>query len=142
MFKLNFNGVAKGNSGPTGMGGVFRNAVGNILAMYWGFIGENTNNVVELKALLAGLNMAMTHGWFLVIIEGDSQIILQMATKLLHGKLVNRVAENWHMAYNLEQLKSILLDHFEVHIRHVKRKANQLADTLANHGVHTGQELH
>ena len=53
-----------------------------------------TNNVVELKALIASLNMVITNGWLLVIIEGDSQVILQMAMKLLHGKEVHKVADN------------------------------------------------
>lgn len=70
MFKLNFDGATKGNPNPAGLGGVFRNASGEILGVYWGFIRENTNNVAKLKALLAGLNMAVTNGWFLVIIEG------------------------------------------------------------------------
>lgn len=64
------------------------------MGVYWGFIGENTNNVAEQKALLAGLTMAVTNGWFLVIIEGDSQIILQKATILLNGKSVSKVANN------------------------------------------------
>lgn len=102
MIKLNFDGAVKGNPGPAGLGGVSRNIARNILGMYWGFIGENTNNMAKLKALLAGLNMAMTHGWFPIITEGDSQIILQTTTKLLHGKPVNRVVDNWCMAYNLE----------------------------------------
>ena len=52
------------------------------------------NNTVQLKALLAGLSMVTTHGWLLVILEGDSHVILQMATKLLHGKEVHKVANN------------------------------------------------
>ena len=54
----------------------------------------NTNNVVELKSLLGGLCMVTTHGWLPVIIEGDSQVILQMATKLLHDKEVHKVVDN------------------------------------------------
>jgi hypothetical protein len=94
MFKLNFDGAPKGNLGLARLGGVFRNAVGESLGVYWDFIGENTNNVTELKSLLEGINMVVTNGWFLVIIEGDSQVILQMAMKLLHGKSVNRVVDN------------------------------------------------
>lgn len=70
--------------------------------MYWGNIGENMNNVSKLKALLIGINMAVTNGWLPVIIEGNSQIILQMAMNLLHGKVVNKVADNSRLAYNLE----------------------------------------
>ena len=43
-------------------------------------------NVAELKALLVGLDMIQTHGWHPAILEGDSQVILQMAEKLLKGK--------------------------------------------------------
>lgn len=76
MFKLNFDGAVKGNPGSTGVGGVFRNADGDILGFYWGFIGENMNNMAALKAFQVGINMVVTNGWFPVIIEGDSQIIL------------------------------------------------------------------
>ena len=46
------------------------------------------------------------------------------------------------MAHNLEELKCLLREHSEVYVHHVKRKANQLADALENHGVNTGRELH
>lgn len=95
MFKLNFNGATKGNPGLAGVGGVFQNAAGDIVGIYWGYIGENMNNMAELKALLAGINMVVTNGWFSFIIEGDSQIIIQMAMNLLHGKSVNKVRDNW-----------------------------------------------
>ena len=61
-----------------------------------------------------------------------------MVTKLLHGKPINKVADNWRMEHNLEQLKCLLREHSKVYVHHVKRKANQLVDALANHGVHTG----
>ena len=81
------------------------------MGIYWGFIGANTNNVAELKALLAKLHMVVTYGWFHVVVEGDLQIILQMATKLLHGKPVNKVVDNWRMAHNLGKLKFLLHKH-------------------------------
>jgi hypothetical protein len=86
IFKLNFDGAAKGNPGLAGVGGVIRDLRGEILGIYWGCIGVNTNNVANLKVLLEGLEMSSTHGWFPIILEGDSQIILQMAEKLLNGK--------------------------------------------------------
>ena len=57
IFKLNFDGAAKGNPGPVGIGGVIRNSEGSILGVFWGVIGETTNNVVEIKALMTGLDM-------------------------------------------------------------------------------------
>ena len=76
IFKLNFDGEAKGNPGPAGIGGAIRDSRGGILRIFWGSIGDNTNNVTELKALLVGLYMMQTHGWYPVILEGDSEVIL------------------------------------------------------------------
>ena len=106
-----------------------------MVGLCWGYIGKKSNNVAKLKGLLAVLAMAAQHGWLPIILEGDSQIILQMATKLLHGKLVNNVADNWKMSHSLDLLRGLLRDHSEVQIHHVKRKANRLADLLANYGV-------
>ena len=64
-----------------------------------------------------------------------------MTTKLLHGKTVNKVADNWWMAHSIEQLRELLRDHSEVHTHHVKRKTNRLANLLANHGVEQQHEL-
>lgn len=41
----------------------------------------------------------------------------------------------------MEQLRAILITHMKVRIHHVKRKANQLADTIANYGVESEHEL-
>lgn len=101
----------------------------------WGYIGDNSNNVAELKGLLAGLAMVAQHGWLPIILERDSHIIMQMATKLLHGKPLSKVADNWKMAHSLDQLRVLLWAHSEVQIHHVKRKYNRLVDLLGNYGV-------
>lgn len=85
--------------------------------------------------------MAAHYGWFPTILEGDSQIILQMTTKLLHGKPVNKVDDTWKMAHSLEQLRALLRAHSKVQNNQVKRKANKLADLLENYGVSQRQEL-
>lgn len=94
IFKLNFDGQSKGNPGPASFGGAIRNSEGRMVGMCWGYIHENTNNEVELKWLLASMDVIVTYGWFPIILEGDSQLILEMTTKLLHGKPVNMVANN------------------------------------------------
>ena len=95
IFKLNFDGVAKGNSGLAGIGGVIRNSEGSILGVFWGAIGETTNNMAEIKVLMIGPDMVRTNGWQPTIVEGDSLIIIQMANKILNGKHVHKVANNW-----------------------------------------------
>ena len=50
-FKLNFDGAAKGN--PARYGRVIRNTEGNVLNVFWGDLGETTNNIAELEGLVA-----------------------------------------------------------------------------------------
>lgn len=64
-----------------------------------------------------------------------------MANKLLNGKHVNKVTENWKMNYSLEVLQNMLRQHSEVQIHHMWRKANKLSDLVANYGAMQRQEL-
>ena len=52
IIKMNFDGASKGNPGRAGFGGCFRNYKGDLLGIFWGFIGEETNNVAEVEGLL------------------------------------------------------------------------------------------
>jgi ribonuclease HI len=72
--------------GPTGFGAILRNSNGEILHLAAGYLGFNTNNVVELWSLLRGIKIATYHHYNKIIVEGDSQIIVQLITKILHGE--------------------------------------------------------
>ena len=135
MFKMNFDGASKGNPGPVGYGGAIRNAKGKPLGVFWGYIGENTNNIVELKGLLAGLTRTRNHGWLPIILEGDSKLILQMVSKIHHGKPAHKVVDNWKMINTLEQISEIIYEHLEVQTHHVRRNVNKLVGILADQGI-------
>ena len=47
VFKLNFDGTSRGNMGPTGFGGLFRDHDGKIVMVFLGSIGMDTNNSAE-----------------------------------------------------------------------------------------------
>ena len=56
------DGVSKGNIGPIVFGGVLRNDQGHItLRMYYGYLGVDKNNVVELKDLAQGLRITINN---------------------------------------------------------------------------------
>ena len=56
------DGVSKGNLGPIFFGGVLRNDQGHItLRMYYGYLGVDNNNVVELKGLAQGLRITINN---------------------------------------------------------------------------------
>ena len=81
-FKLNIDGVAKGNPSPAGYGGVIHNSGGIILSLFWGSIGSNTDNMAELEGLINNLIWARQTSKIPLMVEGDSQIIINMARKL------------------------------------------------------------
>ena len=51
VLKLNFDGVSKGNPGNFGFGGVIQNHKGEILLIYHGNIGHNSDNATKLEGL-------------------------------------------------------------------------------------------
>jgi len=58
LLKLNFDGASKGNPSLAGIGGAFRNHLGDILHIFSESMGINTNNVAELQALVTRLTIA------------------------------------------------------------------------------------
>ena len=46
--------------------------------MFYGSIGFDTNNSVTLKGMLQGLNLMLREGWIPTMVEGDSNILIQM----------------------------------------------------------------
>ena len=55
------DGVSKGNLGPIVFCGVLRNDQGHMLQMYYGYLGVDNNNVVELKDLAQGLRTTINN---------------------------------------------------------------------------------
>ena len=49
--KMNIYGASKGNPGAAGFGGIFRDALGKTLKIYFGLIGRDSNNSAELEGL-------------------------------------------------------------------------------------------
>jgi ribonuclease HI len=58
---LNFDGASKGNMGPIGIGGVFKDSDRKIILLFSSFRGIDTNNSSELQALEAGLVVTKKH---------------------------------------------------------------------------------
>jgi ribonuclease HI len=84
----------KATPGSASFGGAFRNSQGHILRIYAKFIGIENNNAVELQALEAGLNIAIRESFHMLIIEGDSQLIIQMLRRLQNGIPLSKLTTN------------------------------------------------
>jgi ribonuclease HI len=140
-FKLNFDGASRGNPGPAGFGAVLRDHMGKIIHMIAGFLGENTNNVAELTSLVRGLQTAVHHQYHRLVIEGDSQVIIQLISKILHGKAPWRISPSWRLSGLLEDFGDLINSNLTIIPSHVKREANRVADHLANTGIDAKAEL-
>jgi ribonuclease HI len=135
FIKVNFDGASKGNPGPAGYGAVLRNSAGEILGLAAGFIGDSTNNVAELTGLLRGIQLASDRGHQRIILEGDSQIIIRLATKIIHGSNPEKISPSWRLHRLLTEFKHHLQPHLTITTMHVKRNANKVADRLATEAV-------
>jgi ribonuclease HI len=140
FIKINFDGASKGNPGPAGYGAVIRSSKGEILTLTAGYLGETTNNVAELTGLLQGLRTAAALHSHKIILEGDSQIIIQLITKILHGGNPQKISPSWYLAGMLEDFEGILRDNISIIPSHVKRGANRVVDYLENEGVYRETE--
>ena len=111
MFQLNFDGASKRNPGSAGFGGIFRDYKGAPLLTFLGSKGWDTNNSAELEGLWQGLIIAQNKGYFLLIIEGDSQILINMVNKIMQGTPSSKVSNSWRMVKRFELIENWLYSH-------------------------------
>lgn len=91
--------------------------------------------MAELMALEQFLEILVDSNSHNVIIEENSELIIRAAKKICNGTSPDKVSNHWkllqvfHYIYSHLQTLKIFI------FVHVKRKANMLADRLANKGV-------
>eukprot|EP00253_Pinus_taeda_P022503 PITA_22503 len=139
--KFNFDGASKANPGHSGFGGIIRDHKGNSIIIFLGYHGWDTNNSAELEGLWKGLLIAQERNLFPIIVEGDSQILIQMATKILQGSPSSKVCNSWRMAQRLLHMERWISGNRAISFTHVRRDGNKVADLLANVGVDCGRPL-
>jgi ribonuclease HI len=91
--------------------------------------------LTELWSLLRGIKIATDHDIHQLIVEGDSQIIIQLITKIIHGSHPLEVSPSWRLSGLLEDFKSFLQPNLTLIPSHVKREANKIVEFLENEGV-------
>eukprot|EP00253_Pinus_taeda_P010319 PITA_10319 len=133
--KLNFDGASRGNPGSAGIGGVFRNQKGEILHIYYRALGESTNNEMEFAALEHGLRIAKSRNFHNLIAEGDSSLVITTVQKLQRGIKANKAIKHWRLAKVTESIEELLRGLQGTVLHAIRRRANKVADYLANCGV-------
>lgn len=142
MAQQNFDGASKGNPCKAGFGGIFRDHKGVTLLTFLGSKGRDSNNSVELEGLWKGLLLANSHGFSPLIIEGYSQILINMVNKIFQGTPSNKIGNSWRLAERLELVEDWLKSHRVVIFKHTCREGNKVADLLAKIGVESNTTMH
>ena len=126
--KLSTDGGARGNPGPAAYGYVLETADGTILDSRGQKIGHATNNVAEYRALIAGLEAALSHGVTQLDVVSDSELLVKQMRgeyKVKNAALKTLSTRAAALARGLDSVSYIA----------VRREHNELADRLVNEAL-------
>ncbi|XP_058106811.1 uncharacterized protein LOC131250539 [Magnolia sinica] len=132
--KLNVDGSALSNPGPSGGGGVCRNASGSFVFGFSAAYGVGSNNLAELRAIHDGMVFCLEKGLIRVIVESDSEVVI--------AALSSPSKTPWRWQPWLARIFCLCrLGHFS--FSHTLREGNGPADALARVGsLHQQSSLH
>tara|TARA_B100000795_G_scaffold269436_1_gene258796 strand:- start:5875 stop:6300 length:426 start_codon:yes stop_codon:yes gene_type:complete len=135
MYSLYFNGISRGNPGPSSFGGVIYNKNKQEVITYNKAIGIYTNNVAEYMGVYTGIQVCIENGIKKVDIYGDSKLVVEQ----LNG---NKKVKSDDLKKIYDEIQNLLnpkvaffkKGHVFEHItfNHVKRVYNKRADELSN----------
>jgi ribonuclease HI len=122
------DGAARGNPGPAAIGVVLKDETGNTVASISQRLGATTNNQAEYRAIIAGLEKAVSLGVRNVIVKSDSELMVKQINGLYRVKnaaLRPLYLKALELTGKLESFK----------IAHIPRAQNAAADALANQAL-------
>jgi ribonuclease HI len=124
---INTDGGSRNNPGPAGIGVVFSDEKGGVIATFKEYIGEATNNVAEYKALILALTKAKDFEADEIECRLDSELVVKQLTghyKVKDANMKELYAQVQELAF-FKPIKFI----------HVRREFNKLADKLVNETI-------
>ena len=122
--KMNTDGSSHGNPGPAAAGGVLRNGEGEWCGGFAVNIGRCGAPLAELWGVYYGLVAAWEKGIGRLEFEVDSKEVVEFLTI--------GIGDTHPLSFLVRMCHGFLNKDWEVHIVHVYREANRLADGLAN----------
>ena len=121
------DGASRRNPGPAAIGFAIYDQNGNLLEQNAQYIGENTNNTAEYRALLWAMDRSCAHCRKNIRIHSDSELVVKQMTGVYRAKK-DHLRDLLQEALN----KKALFESFE--IVHVPRNNSRLqaVDKLVN----------
>ena len=119
------DGASRGNPGPSAIGVLIKDETGATLAQISLRLGVTTNNQAEYRAIIAGLEKAITLGAKNVSMKSDSELVVEQ----INGRYKVKNAALRPLYLKVVQLIGSL-ESFS--ICYIPRAQNAAADALAN----------
>ncbi|XP_039803633.1 uncharacterized protein LOC120667670 [Panicum virgatum] len=128
-FKINFDGsVYHDGSGRASIGGAIRDSAGRVVLAFAEPTKHSTVGIVEARAMIRGLRLALGLGLRRVVVEGDDLVLVQ----LLRGEETQtRIPVAMHA-----EIVGLLRRFPGCDVRHVYREGNTVAHTLCRQAYH------
>ena len=132
LSKLNFHGFSKDNPVPTDYEFIIRDQWGAMRESGYVFLLLKNNNTVEIEGLLQGLGWVLENNSLSVLVEGDSQILINMEKKLQSGTKSVKAVGSWRLEGCLEIPGNLLMNGLAARFSHVRRNGNKFAGRFEN----------
>jgi hypothetical protein len=85
--------------------------------------------------------MALDQNLTCLIIEGDSKIIIDLATKILNGRDPGKITPSWHLLGPLYIFQDLLKPSLSLTPSHIWQSENKVVDRMANAEVDSMQQI-
>ncbi len=128
IYTLFCDGACRGNPGIGGAGAVIMDNRDKIIWEGKQYLGHCTNNIAEYKALILGLQGALSLGFKNLKINMDSELL----AKQINGAY--RV-KNENLQILMKEVRALIKAFDSVEVNHVPRLNNSHADRLANQAI-------
>jgi len=128
VLTLDFDGGARGNPGPGGIGVVLLDEDGDAIYELGEFLGHCTSNVAEYTALVRGLAAAKVLGAKKVVVKADSELVVRQINGVYKVK-------SPHLKPLFQRAVALMREIGDVTISHIYREGNARADELANEAM-------
>lgn len=130
MYELWTDGACSGNPGPMGVGIMLLNDSNEILRQWSVHLGEGTNNIAELSAILLGLRYCELKAIRQVTVMTDSQYAIGVLSKGWKAKANIELIQKIKTA--MENFKECQFEHVKGHSGNIN---NDHVDRLATKAV-------
>jgi ribonuclease HI len=111
-----------------------------VKATYGGNLVLNNNNAAKLHALEEGLRISSAQCISKLIVEGDSQVIINLLKRMQYDSPILKISNIWRMESSLDAIQQtirLISVIIPSRIRHLDKK---LADWLENESLKTSED--